>query len=109
MYSSRSRTGGMRASGGQVRCPVTISPGVRYSEPRGSEYLTPGLLITWSQHRNPEPADEALDLAAQERERRDDEQLVLHARRVVVGLDHLVGHERTVDDVVGQREWNLVG
>ena len=47
-----------------------------------------------SQHRNPNPPHQPLRFAAQEGIRRDDEKLVLHARRIVIGLDHFFRDER---------------
>src|ERR1017187_7502153 len=49
------------------------------------------MITSVSQHRNPEPPHQVLDLAPQENIRRNDEQMVLHPRRIVVCLDHLVG------------------
>src|SRR5947209_5324719 len=46
------------------------------------------------QDRDAEALDELFHLAAQEGERGDDKEQILHARRVVVGGDDLVGHER---------------
>src|SRR6516225_3471154 len=71
-------------------------------------------VIAWRKNqslrdRNPEPFYQLLHLAPQECKRRNDEQLILHARRIVIGFDDLVGHERTAADVGGKREGNFAG
>ena len=58
----------------------------------------------------PEAADERLQLLTQEGERWRNEQMVLHARGVVVGVDDRLGHEGLARDLGRQqRIRNLAG
>src|SRR5260370_742706 len=66
----------------------------RLSEGKGKGRGTGDTRLSESQHWNPESTDQRFQFAAQERERRRDEQAVLHSRRIVIRLDNHIGHER---------------
>src|SRR5262245_56610191 len=84
----------------QARVPGCLSfwklgvGGWKFVQPSGLHAAAHGLYVG-----DPELADEGLDLAPQELERRDHEQQLLHFRRVVIGRDDLARHEGTALDL----------